>query len=187
MRNKKGFFFENITSIILIIILVVSINQLVSSFIGNKENPDPNLEKITDVANNIKIIKTQYIHKDEKKYDIQRVKLPEINEKYDGYFINIDKEYSIIKDEDQELVLLGVSGKFDEIKNKNERDNIKNDLCPRLFRSLISNDIILYSIALSNNLNNIVIPKTNKDYCKLIDKKEKVYLILDSKLINEEE
>lgn len=185
MRNKKGFFFENITLIILILSLVLPIVKMISIAIENKK--DPHVEKINDVYNNIKIIKTQYTHKDEKNYDIQRVKLSEINEKYDGYFMNIDKEYSIVKDQDQELVLLGLSGKFDEIENKNDRDYIKNDLCPILFSSLIRHDIILYGVALSNNVNNIVIPKTNKDYCKLIDKKEKVYLILDSKSINEDE
>lgn len=99
--------------------------------------------------------------------------------------MNIDKEYSIVKDEDQELVLLGVSGKFDEIKNKDERDNVKNDLCPRLFRSLVGRDIILYGVALSNNVNDIIILKRNKDYCEILDKKDKIYLILDSKLIKE--
>lgn len=170
-KNEKSFMFS---------VVLLTIIFIVFWIVGQKM--DDQLQNVLFLEKNIKIIKNQYIKDD----NVEPIQLIERNNKLDGYFMNIDKEYSIVKDEDQELVLLGVSGKFDEIKNKNERDNVKNDLCPRLFRSLVGRDVILYGVALSNNVNDIIILKRNKDYCEILDKKDKIYLILDSKLIKEE-
>lgn len=146
------------------------------------EKKDEQLQKVLFLEKNLKIIKNQYI----KNGDMESIQLIKRNNEFDGYFMNIDKEYFIIKGEDQELVLLGVSGKFNEIKNKDERDKVKNDLCPRLFRSLVGSDVILNGVvASSNNVNDIIILKRNMDYCEILDKKDKIYLILDSKLTKE--
>lgn len=189
IKSKKGYSLDDVL-IIIIDVIIIMVAALMVLMVGallygeltkGSKNQDIYVQKIIDVANDIKVIKKQYIHKDEKNNDIRKVDLPEVNEKYDGYFIDIDKKYMVVKNNEGEFVLLGIKNKIDQIKDKKEKERVENELCQRMFGFLIDNKTVL-GVAKKDDINEKNVLTSGKDYCKKLHYEDELYLILESKL-----
>lgn len=189
IKNKKGYSLDDMLIVIIdvllimfaVLVVLVVEALLYGELTKGSKNQDIYVQKIIDVANDIKVIKAQYVHKDEKKYDIKKVKLSEVNEKYDGYFVDIDKKYMVVKNNEGEFVLLGIKNKIDQIKNEKEKERVENELCQRMFGFLIDNKTVL-GVAKKDDINEKNILTSGKDYCKKLNYEDELYLILESKL-----